>query len=168
MKKVIFASFVILLIVSVFQSADAMPFWGHHGPYEYYGEKNPASAALVSLFPPLAWGHFYADEWERGLLLTAGEVILGGTMVGTAIYESSNTPPADDGDEHMMSPSLSNWSDSGKAVFISAGLAYVGLKFWEAYDAASIVEEYNSRPRNSSIKPFFDGENIGVSYSLKF
>jgi hypothetical protein len=162
MKKTFVIVAVVASIVGLAQAASAQPWCDMQGWWLNRGEKSPSAAALLDLVPmPVALGHFYAGDWQGGLLFSAAETLLGATMVGVALYE----PPRPN---FYMGPMFSTWSDTGKTIFISAVLSYIGLKFWSAYDAAVRADEYNAKLRTVEVRPFLDGDSVGMAFSGKF
>jgi hypothetical protein len=162
MKKALaIVTAAVLVAGSLAQTASAQPRWGFHRWWDG-GEKNPSAAALLDLLPPsLSLGHFYAGDWQGGLLFSAGETLLGATAAGVALYESSRL-------DSQVRLSFPAWSDTAKAVFLSAVVGYVGLKFWSAYDAAVRADEYNAKLKTGEIRPFLEENRVGVSFTGKF
>ena len=158
----------VLLVGLLAQTGYAFPRWGFRG---FEREKNPAFAALLNLNPsPVALGHFYADDWQGGLLFSAGETVLLATGIGVSIAESARSDSGSKGDSKDRFPfnTFNSWTDTSKAIFISAAVGYVGLKFWSAFGAAVGVEERNASKETSMISPYLDGEDVGVSLAVKF
>jgi hypothetical protein len=165
MKKALVIVAVAVSVIGLAQAASAQPgpgmmhWWWWDG-----GTKSPSAAAILDLVPmPVALGHFYAGDWQGGLLFSAGETLLGATMVGVALYEPYRTDYT-----FPMGPMFSSWSNTGKAVFLSAVVGYIGLKFWSAYDAAVRADEYNVKLKTGEIRPFLEGDRVGISFSGKF
>lgn len=164
MKKTFAIVAVAALILGLAQAVSAQPGPGMHW---WWGgaEKSPSAAALLDLVPmPVAVGHFYTGDWQGGLLFSAGETLLATTMVGVALYEPFRTNPS----TFPMGPMFSNWTDTGKIVFLSAVAGYIGLKFWSAYDAGVKADEYNAKLKTGEIKPFLEDGSVGITFSGKF
>ena len=164
MKKTVTIVTVAILVVGLLaQSAYAFPRWGFRGFSER--EKSPAFAALLDLNPsPVALGHFYGGDWQGGLLFSAGETVLLATGIGVNIAEGALR-----GSDSKDRFSFNSWNDTSKAIFISAAVGYVGLKFWSAFDAAIGVEEGNARVETGlKMEPLLEEDTVGVSLSARF
>ncbi|MFC1650047.1 hypothetical protein ACFL2X_00605 [Candidatus Latescibacterota bacterium] len=134
-------------------------------------EKSPGIAALLSLQPmPVAFGNFYADDWEKGILYTSlelglfipgmmllGDRHMGHSHMGGHYFDHSH----DDETEHK-------WTDNDRTLFYSLLAGYVAVKIISAFDAGHSVERYlrNQKEVSMNVVPGFDGLAIKASVSF--
>ncbi len=97
--------------------------------------KDPATATMLSMAPGFGFGHFYAGQIVRGVIMALGEV-LGLTLV-------------------LVAPRVGEPGDAAQDVLLYAGLGlFGGFKLADVYLASDSVELHNKNvARSLRIKP---------------
>ncbi len=121
----------------------------HHGGMTYsQKEKDPAIAALLSIQPlPIAFGNFYTNDWERGIIYTTAElalfipasILLGHNNWGLGMHDYSSGDYEDN----------KSWTNTERNQFYNLLAGYVIVKIVSAFDAGYSAENIN---RNLSLE----------------
>lgn len=132
--------FLITLLLSLTVSDNIAQ---HHGGMTNSGkEKSPAIAALLSIQPlPIAFGNFYTNDWERGIIYTTVElvlfipatVLLGRNNWGWGMHDYSSGDYEDN----------KSWTNTERNQFYYLLAGYVIVKIVSAFDAGYSAENIN-------------------------
>lgn len=148
MKKIML---LLMIIVAIFYSSDVSAR-GHifrTSEEENNKLKSPGRAAMRNLYPfPIAVGHFYVEEWEKGIYFTLGEIALATAIIIPVINNEDKK--------------WSEWDESEKNIVVGATIGYLAVKIWSAFDAGYAAEEYNKKIKNSSVSLKLNRKQVSI------